>query len=90
MHFGEKKIGDMFFSTKNMEELKDGEIWGNPLQVFNLVVYCILKFFFIVLSISCPIPNGIFAPVFSLGAGVGKLYGHMLVKIGEYVGVKLI
>ncbi len=42
------------------------------------------------LSISCPIPNGIFAPVFSLGAGVGRLYGHLLWKLGEYIGVQLI
>ena len=57
---------------------------------FNLVIYCMIKFFCIVLSISCPIPNGIFAPVFSLGAGFGRLYGHILTKIGQYLGVKLI
>jgi len=26
----------------------------------------------------------------SLGAGVGRLYGHILLKIGEMIGVKLI
>lgn len=90
MHFNEKTIDNMFFSNYNMETLKGGATWGNPLQAFNLIVYCILKFFFIVLSVSCPIPNGIFAPVFSLGAGIGKLYGHILMKIGEYVGIRLI
>eukprot|EP00347_Sterkiella_histriomuscorum_P004338 403360828 len=90
LHFSEKKICDMFFSIHDMETLKEGDTWGNPLQAFNLVVYCILKFFFIVLSISCPIPNGIFAPVFSLGAGIGKLYGHVLMKIGEYIGIRLV
>lgn len=90
MHFSEKNICNMFFSTHNMETLPGGDAWKYPLQAFNLVVYCILKFFFIVLSISCPIPNGIFAPVFSLGAGVGRLYGHLLWKLGEYIGVQLI
>lgn len=42
------------------------------------------------MSISCPIPNGIFAPVFSLGAAIGRLYGHILMKIGEYLGLQLI
>ena len=90
MHFNEKKIQDMFFGLEDLEDQKDGEMWSDPLMVFNLVVYVILKFIFIVLSISCPIPNGIFAPVFSFGAGVGRLYGHILRRIGNYFGMRLI
>lgn len=56
----------------------------------NLIVYCIIKFFFIVLSVCCPIPNGIFAPIYSLGGGFGRLYGHILKLIGNRIGVQLI
>jgi chloride channel 2 len=55
-----------------------------------LITYVILKFFFIILSVSCPIPNGLFAPVFALGAGFGRLYGHSLRLLGEHIGLQLI
>lgn len=63
--------------------LLDGLIWSHPNIIFNLVTYCLLKFFFIILSISCPIPMGIFTPIFTLGAGFGRLYGHILILIGR-------
>lgn len=68
----------------------DGQKWGYPDITFNLITYVIVKFFNIILSVSTPIPNGIFAPVFSLGGGVGRLYGHILRLIGDQIGVKLI
>ena len=55
-----------------------------------MITYVILKFFIIILSVSCPIPNGLFAPVFALGAGFGRLYGHSLRLIGELIGVQLV
>ena len=58
-------------------------MWKNPNSTFNLIVYCIFKFFFIILSITCPIPNGIFAPIYSLGGGFGILDGNILRLIGE-------
>lgn len=39
---------------------------------------------------SCPIPNGIFAPIYSLGGGFGRLYGHILKMIGHQLGIELI
>jgi chloride channel 2 len=65
-------------------------MWSYPDTTFNLITYCICKFFFIILSICCPIPNGIFAPIYSLGGGFGRLYGHILRLIGERIGVQLI
>jgi H+/Cl- antiporter ClcA len=56
----------------------------------NLIVYCILKFFFIILSVCCPIPNGIFAPIYSLGGGFGRLYAHIINLIGSKMGLQLI
>jgi chloride channel 2 len=61
-----------------------------PETTFNLIAYVILKFVFIILSVSCPIPNGIFAPVFALGAGFGRVFGHSLSLIGEKIGVQLV
>jgi hypothetical protein len=31
-----------------------------------------------ILSITCPIPCGVFAPTFFLGAGFGRLYGYLM------------
>ena len=36
-----------------------------------LVLYCIQKFFFTALTLSCPIPGGIFTPTFAFGAVLG-------------------
>ena len=49
-----------------------------------------MKFILIVLSISCPIPAGVFAPMFCLGSVFGRAYGHILREIGVYLGVRLI
>lgn len=98
MHFGEKAICDIFFTTHDITTVPskniivitsniDGSKFEFPDVTMNLVVYVILKFFFIILSVSCPIPNGIFAPIFSLGGGFGRLYGHILVLIGQKIGV---
>ena len=55
-----------------------------------LVLYCIQKFFFTALTLSCPIPGGIFTPTFAFGAVLGQLYVSLLRKIllfFGYVGV---
>jgi H+/Cl- antiporter ClcA len=91
LHLSEKNIDNMFFTEKkNLGDLPNGHMWSYPDTTFNLITYCICKFFFIILSICCPIPNGIFAPIFSLGAGFGRLYGHILMLIGDKIGVQLI
>jgi len=78
----------MFFSSvKDLGDLKNGHMWSSPNTTFNLIVYCICKFFFIILSITCPVPNGIFAPIYALGGGFGRLYGNILRLIGERIGV---
>lgn len=50
----------------------------------------ILKFIFIVLSLSIPGPNGIFGPFFAYGSGLGRCYAVLIRSIGELFGVKLI
>ena len=95
LHLSEKVADDMLFSVEDMDKIPckfekklfysfiEGWRWSYPHTIFNLITYCILKFFFIILSISCPVPNGIFAPIYSLGGGFGRLYGHILRLIGE-------
>ncbi len=36
-----------------------------------LIIFCIQKFIFSALTLSCPLPGGIFMPIFSLGAVFG-------------------
>lgn len=76
----------MIISDNNL----DGSTWTRPLLIFNLIVYVILKFIFNILSLSCPIPGGAFAPVFVLGAGIGRLFGAILSHIGYKFGIHLI
>ena len=91
LHLNEKNIDNMLWTEKNnLGDIPHGHMWTYPDTTFNLITYCIIKFFFIILSISCPVPNGIFAPILSLGAGFGRLYGHILILIGEKIGVQLI
>jgi chloride channel 2 len=54
-----------------------------------LIVYSVLKFLLTAISISCPIPCGVFTPVFTCGAIFGRFFGHMIdIFFGtEHVGV---
>lgn len=64
------------FSEKRLD---DSEIpWGTPNITFNLLVFVIIKFILQALAISSPICAGVFYPSFVLGAGFGRLYGHIL------------
>jgi len=46
-----------------------------------LMMYIIQKFLFTALTLSCPIPGGIFTPTFAIGAVLGQLYVSVLIKI---------
>ena len=68
---------ECFFATEPLnKDVADG--WDQPNIEFNLLVFIVIKFILEVIAISCPIPAGVFAPTFILGAGVGRLYGHIL------------
>lgn len=45
-----------------------------------LLMFCVQKFLFTALTLSCPVPGGIFTPTFCLGAVVGQLYASLLIK----------
>ena len=55
----------------------------------NLAIFATLKLIMTALSVSCPIPSGVFTPVFATGAAVGRLVGYMIyVTTGvEHMGV---
>ena len=46
-----------------------------------LIMFIVLKFVFTALTLSCPIPGGIFTPTFAMGAVVGQLYASILIRV---------
>lgn len=52
-----------------------------------LVLYLIQKYFFTALTLSCPIPGGIFTPTFAIGAVAGQLYVSVLIKVLSFFGL---
>lgn len=45
------------------------------------IMFIIMKFVFTALTLSCPIPGGIFTPTFAMGAVVGQLYVSVLIRV---------
>ena len=80
-------INQMFRSEKlsTYEQL----YWNNPSTIFNLAVYVFIKLSLTALSISCQIPCGFVAPVFTGGAAFGRLFGYIvdLVLKTEHKGI---
>lgn len=62
-------------------QTKDKVHWNQPHIVFNLGMFVVIKFILTSVSISCPIPAGVFTPTFVLGAVFGRLYGYVLRQI---------
>lgn len=46
-----------------------------------MMLYIFQKFVFTVLTLSCPIPAGVFMPVFAIGAVSGQLYCSLLLRV---------
>ena len=53
-------------------------IWNHPSPLINLFLYTLIKFFITILSLTCPIPAGVFAPNVFIGASIGRLYGYTM------------
>ena len=62
--------------------------WNTDLPpAVSMSLYAGAKFINTALSISLPIPCGLFTPLFTIGAAVGRLFGELLAVItGEYKG----
>jgi len=52
-----------------------------------MVLYIVQKFVFTALTLSCPIPGGIFTPTFAIGAVLGQLYISIVIEILGFFGV---
>lgn len=48
------------------------------------MIYVILKFVITALTLSCPVPGGIFTPTFTMGAVFGQLYASIIFRIMNY------
>lgn len=73
----ERTILNQFFSPQPLDQHISTN-WSQPAIGFNLIVFVIVKFILEVIAISCPVPAGVFAPTFILGAGFGRMYGYFL------------
>jgi chloride channel 2 len=81
----EKELLKQLFSFDKLEDNKDTD-WMNPNVTFNLFVFVVIKFILEAIAVSSPIPGGVFYPTFILGAGFGRLYGHILrLIIGDQI-----
>ena len=81
----ERQILQEMFSQDSLES-KEKAYWNEPSILFNLALFTVLKFTLTALSISLPIPAGVFTPTFVLGAVFGRLYGYILKQIfGEVI-----
>mmetsp|Transcript_1065 Transcript_1065/g.939 ORF Transcript_1065/g.939 Transcript_1065/m.939 type:complete len:86 (+) Transcript_1065:1061-1318(+) len=73
------------FSQESLESEKKAH-WNQPNIMLNLALFTVLKFILTTLSISLPIPAGVFTPTFVMGAVFGRLYGYTLKCIfGEII-----
>lgn len=81
----ERKILQEMFSQESLET-KERAHWNEPNIFLNLALFTVLKFSLTALSISLPIPAGVFTPTFVLGAVFGRLYGFALKALfGEVI-----
>ena len=52
--------------------------WSHPGEGWHLLISCLSKYILTVLGLSCNMPAGVFGPMFSIGALLGRLYGHLI------------
>ena len=55
--------------------------WTHPGEGWNLLISCICKYIITVLGLACNMPAGVFGPMFSIGALLGRFYGHLIYTI---------
>ena len=68
---GDRGIITFMFKPEPLStSIGEGAYW-------QLIVYSLGKFFMTIISISCPIPCGVFTPIFALGSALGRLYGEL-------------
>mmetsp|Transcript_29643 Transcript_29643/g.52900 ORF Transcript_29643/g.52900 Transcript_29643/m.52900 type:complete len:677 (+) Transcript_29643:465-2495(+) len=73
----DKSIVNIMFTSHHLD-IDAQSVWGWPNIVFNLFVFSIIKFVATILSLSCPVPCGVFIPTFTCGAVLGRLFGYLI------------
>ena len=57
------------------------EDWQHPGEGWYLLISCFSKYCLTVLGLSCTMPSGVFGPMFTVGALLGRFYGHLIYTI---------
>ena len=55
--------------------------WQHPGEGWYLLISCFFKYILTVLGLSCTMPSGVFGPMFTVGALLGRFYGHLIYTI---------
>lgn len=71
-------INDLFHAG-SLDETQNLNIqsWSLPSQFLTLPIFIMFKFVFCATAITLAIPCGMVTPVFTIGAGIGRLYGEI-------------
>ena len=62
------------FQTSSVEDMRSLHVW----------LYFPMKLFITVISVTLPLPVGLFTPVFLIGGTFGRLFGEGLRWMGEW------
>lgn len=73
----DKTIVNIMFTSHHLNNDAE-EVWGWPSIGLNLAIFSVIKFIVTILSISCPVPCGVFIPTFTCGAVLGRLFGYLV------------
>ncbi|OQS07350.1 Amino Acid-Polyamine-Organocation (APC) Family, partial [Thraustotheca clavata] len=66
---------------------KNKAFYGSSSLPLNLSLFFIIRFFATAISATVAIPNGIFTPVFALGAVLGRLFGEFLAYVAPHAEI---
>lgn len=61
--------------------------WKYPTPILSMMVYVGIRVVLLALSVALPLPSGLFLPVFSCGAVLGRLYGEVLKAFFPHSGI---
>lgn len=88
LHVSDKSVLNTMFKSGTISNGGNGE-WYLYGIALDMVLYIVIKFAITVLSFSCPVPFGVFSPIFTIGAVLGRLGGYLIDEtIGTvYTGV---
>lgn len=73
-------VSTFFFDFTGEGWLITNKILSNNYSIFTLVLLLVFKSLYFLYSTSTDIPGGSFVPLISIGAIIGKLYGHVIIE----------